>query len=380
MAYLPLILLIAAAFASGAAVLLFIIYLRANREKRTTIFPVVRETEALKATWARLGFILFAIVAALSTGGWFATQQNLILRNLAPTQVDGGVPDTAREAVLAGILASTPTVVEATTPIVEETATLVAVTFDISTLLPPTETATVVPPPPTAIATHTPPPTATPLPSPTTVSPTATTLPTETPTRLPTATQVVPTATLPPPQADPTATVILPTVEPPTNITETIALVSRLLPLGTPTATPVSSGLLRLTESNQTSSISTTTVITAAAIKTLPPLPDNVTLGPIVFSTEITPRRVAVAPKQQFNANTEQIYAVFPYQGMQNGLAFTIIWYFQDKELTRENLEWSWGNADLSYTFIKPVGLGQYRVEMQVNQQTMASASFEVTP
>ena len=185
MAYLPLILLIAAAFSSGAAVLLFTIYRRSSREKQNTIFPVVRETEALKAIWARLGFILFIASAAVSTGGWFATQQNITVASLVPpNDTLEQPPQSEREASLTNILTTT-------SPPSPSTATLEPVAVVANT---PTPTATNVPATSTATVTSTPTrrATATPTPSQTTtatpITPTATSEATDTATA--TATRV----------------------------------------------------------------------------------------------------------------------------------------------------------------------------------------------
>ncbi|MEM7033876.1 MAG: hypothetical protein AAF629_30320, partial [Chloroflexota bacterium] len=368
MAYLPLILLFAAALSSGVAVLLFTIYLRSSREKRNTIFPVVRETEALRATWARLGFILFAIVSAISAGGWFATQQRLALPSFdAP---DAGVVTTVpddRDITLANILTATPTIQAIGTP------TLEPVSFNANTPTP-----TSIPPTPSATNTTT-----------STPTPTQTSTPTETQTPIPSTFTPTPTVT---------ATVIAVTVvadsTPVTrpSLTTTIAITSTTLITDTNTITDTDTSASPITETIVITStpgsalLATTTPITPSQNDTIPsatptatttpiPLPDNTKLGPVVFATEITSRRFAVNPQTTFPLGVGQIYAIFPYEGMRNGWDFTIIWYYQDREILNDTEAWRWGSTDQSFTFIRPTAAGSYRVELQVNGQTMTSES-----
>ncbi len=253
MSILPLILLFASALFVGAGVLAIIVAMRALQERRITIFPVVKETETLKLKRALGAAGLFAVLAAVSIGGWTATQQNPenILR-----------AKHATEQVLAAAPIRPPV-----TPPASPTPNIIG------------ENTGITPAPPV------------------------------TPTAAPTA---------------------------------TIAVI------------PTSAG-------------------------THTPIPDGLSMGPISFALKVSDRREPIDPSDTFNGVPERIYAVFPYSGMKNGLPFSVIWYYQDRELVRNEYIWKWGTIDRSFAFMSPVGSGTYRVVLQVANTTVAENSFEIT-
>ncbi len=260
-ALLPLALLIVSALLVGATVLAIITAVRSLRERRITIFPVVRETETLRAQRALLAAGIFTVLAAAGIGGWAATQRQ-------------------PENILRAQTVSTQTRPE------------------ISAVTPVVPTATPAPPQP-----------------------------------LPAAPTVVGVSTIITPE---------PTVTP------------------APTAIPTETPTPRLAANGT-------------------PLPANLSMGPISFALKVSDRREAIDPAEKFNTLPERIYAVFPYSGMRNGLPFSVIWYYQDVELIRNDYTWEWGTTDRSFAFIKPVGLGTYRVELRVADTTVAENSFEIT-
>ncbi len=280
MAVLPLTLLISAALFIAATALAVVIAVRALREQRVTIFPLVREAEGIKAKRAGLAGGLFLVLAAVTLGGWVATQQN-------PENVL-----VAREATRQASIAKQT----------QPTATLRNNISRRDQILPTAA--------PTSVSTA-------PL------SPTA-------------------TITLPAPQIAGSTAIITP--EPTINPT----------PLPAPTNLPA----------------------TAEAVSA----PPGISLGPISFALDVTDRREAIDPTAVFDNRTDRIYAVFHYRGMKNGLPFSIVWYYQNQEIARDEYEWKWGNTDNSFAYIKPVGPGTYRVELKVGDTVLATNSFEITP
>jgi len=108
--------------------------------------------------------------------------------------------------------------------------------------------------------------------------------------------------------------------------------------------------------------------------------PGNVSIGPIAFATDITDHREAVDPADIFDPRTEKIYAIFPYEGMKNGLRLSVIWYYQEKEFLRDEYQWRWGSKDRSYAFVRPPGSGNYKVEIKIGPETLATGEFTVRP
>jgi len=277
--YLPWILLISGAIFSSLTVVCFIVVIRAFRERRTTIFPIVRETAAVRIKRFTVLGVVLIVLAALSIGGWTATQ-----RNLQPAQ---------------------------------------ATRLDTPT------------PSPTGVAPATPSPTAapaqdTPLPP----SPTA---------------KIVGSTTIVTPEATPTEAASQPAaISSPTPLTHIGPSATATTP---PAATPTIPASVRA----------------------------NGSIGPIAFATGITSRRQPITPTTVFTA-PEQIYAVFPYSGLKNGLPFSVVWYYQNREILRDESTWEWGTTDHSFVFIKPIGSGEYRLELAVGGIITSTGTFRVNP
>jgi hypothetical protein len=101
-------------------------------------------------------------------------------------------------------------------------------------------------------------------------------------------------------------------------------------------------------------------------------------MGPIAFTSRISDRREPISPTTVFSDSVNRVYATFPYSGMQDGVNWTHIWYFNGLEYNRSREAWQWGNADRSYLFTRLVGAGNYRLEIYVNDNLLASGEFQV--
>jgi hypothetical protein len=101
-------------------------------------------------------------------------------------------------------------------------------------------------------------------------------------------------------------------------------------------------------------------------------------LGPLTFAQEVDPDRNAVNPTLTFSNTVNRVYAVFPFAGMRKGLLWTQVWYFNGMEFAREDQAWEWGVQDRSFVFMKPVGAGEYRLDLLVNNQLQTSGKFTV--
>jgi hypothetical protein len=205
---------------------------------------------------------------------------------------------------------------------------------------------------PTVPATDTPLPADTPTPVPPTDTPTpvptstATPVPTDTPTNTPEP----PTDTPIPPSATPV---------PATDTAEAESTPVEAESTGTVSATPVN-----------------TDAVVAASDSSRTPAPDNVRVGPIEFSLEITDDLQAITPDDTFQEDAEKIFAVFPFSGMEQGLNFTVLWYKDGAEFAREDGLWTWGRNARSFTFVRPQGEGLYKLELWVNDTVVATKLF----
>jgi hypothetical protein len=108
------------------------------------------------------------------------------------------------------------------------------------------------------------------------------------------------------------------------------------------------------------------------------PAPAGAQLGPITFALEVDDRSMAVNPAQVFFDTVNRVYAVFPFRGMRKGLTWRQVWFINGAEFAREQSAWPWGSQDYSYIFVKPVGAGEYRLDLYVNDQLLTSGKFTV--
>jgi hypothetical protein len=186
-----------------------------------------------------------------------------------------------------------------------------------------------------------------------------------------------------------TVTAVAPT-EPPSPPTETqppptssqVRLVATFtVPLTSASSAPRATSTPRPATSTATLAPSATpSRVPQTPTPTAPPAtaPVSVQMGPITFSTRITDERRPVSPASTFSDSISRVYATFPYSGMQDGLNWTQVWYYNGTEYNRGEYRWDWGNADQSYIFTRLVGAGKYRLELYVNDDLLASGEFIV--
>jgi hypothetical protein len=292
MSLLSWLLVILAGLSLAAMVVSLTIASRSAREARSTIFPIVREEETVRARRARIATSVTGVVAAIMAGAFFLSGQlpsPSVVFQQAPAEVISVAEPAVAEAEAPPAPTETPLA-----PTDEQTAPASSQVVPDTEQSPPNEPA----------------------------SPPATSPPV-----VPTSTPVPPTLT---PSLVPSAT---PTLVPPSP---------------TPAGTPV-------------------------------PAPVSVQMGPISFATQVTDRREPTNPTTIFSNTVSQVYATFPYNGMRNGLNWTQIWYFNGVEFSRDEDNWEWGSTDRSYVFAKPVGAGDYRLELYVNDDLVASGEFTVS-
>jgi hypothetical protein len=291
MSLLSWLLVILAGLSLAAMVVSITIASRATREARSTIFPVVREEETVRARRAHIATSITGVIAAIMAGAFFLSGQLPSLN----------IPTLSVPAEFAAIIESP--VVEAESLAVETEAPI-AVT---ETLLPQGEEQT---------------------------TPASSQMPVSTPQ--------------------------LSSDETPTLLTRPILASPTLIPTLAPAAT------------------SSPIPLSATAVASPVLAPGDMELGPITFAAEVTGRRLPINARTVFSDTTRRVYATFPYSGMRNGLTWTQVWYFNDAEFSRGDEVWQWGSADRSYIFTKLVGAGDYRLELYVNDDLVASGEFTV--
>ncbi|MEJ2555699.1 MAG: hypothetical protein P8186_05630 [Anaerolineae bacterium] len=285
MSLLSWLLVTLAGFSLAMMVVSLIIANRSSREARATIFPIVREEETIRARRAHITASLMGVIAAIMAGAFFLSGQipsPTVLPQQATAEAVAVVESLAVETAVPTAtpvpLVAEPQTRDEATPAADQTSPTSQPTA--SETLPPTMTATPMPP-----------------------SPTSTRAPSSTPTPVP--------------------------------------------------PSPTAAG-------------------------TLVPAPASAQMGPIAFATQITNRRDPISPTTVFSDTIDRVYAAFPYSGMQKGVNWTQVWYFNGIEFVRGQETWEWGGTDRSYVFTQLVGAGDYRLELYVNDELLASGEFTV--
>lgn len=312
--YLPLILLVSVALFSGATVVSIVIAFRATREHHNTIFPIVQEVEGIKARRARIAIVVFLLLTGITAGAWVATQRNPETMLVAATAVERPI----RPQILVPTLSTVMNGSDASA-LTNVTVEQVAVE-DISA---------------------------------------------------PTDELVFSVAATPPP--------VVNILDAPTNHPESAPSQPEVV---LATSTPTLEAAVASPASESAVTLKSREEAPALVIQAEEPvsnfLPRDIRIGPISFATKINNRHEAIDPSSVFDATAERIYAVIPYEGMKDGLLMSVIWYYQGREFLRDEYEWHWGSADRSYAFVRPHGTGDYKVEVKIGSETLASGEFTV--
>ncbi len=172
-----------------------------------------------------------------------------------------------------------------------------------------------------------------------------------------------------------------PTSAPPTD-TPLPAATDTPLPPATATATPPPA-----TATNTPLPPTATPTATATSTPTRVPLPGEripapagVRVGPIQFTAELDSEQSPVNPTTTFSDGLAQVYGVFSFRGLDEGLPFKIIWYKNGAEIARDEGQWEWGQQGQSFVFLSPKGPGLYKLELWINDTVVATKLFEITP
>jgi hypothetical protein len=111
-------------------------------------------------------------------------------------------------------------------------------------------------------------------------------------------------------------------------------------------------------------------------------LTDETDIGELAFSTGITGDYGPVDPGLRFVQGYFTLYATFEYQDMADGMVWSWIWRYNGQVVDGGNQVWSYGDEGPGYIYFRPeegFGLGNYDLEVWVNQELMSRANFTVT-
>jgi hypothetical protein len=160
-------------------------------------------------------------------------------------------------------------------------------------------------------------------------------------------------------------------------------------PLPTPTVVPVSLPVATSTSLPQeeasptplppaTVPTETTTPSTSAAdLTSARPAGPEASIGPITIARGIE-NKEPVEPGTVFELDNREIYAIFPYNGMHNGVRWAISWSRDEQDLGREESLWEYGSKDVAWRIFLPTLAGKYKVTIYIEDRAVASAPFEM--
>lgn len=111
-------------------------------------------------------------------------------------------------------------------------------------------------------------------------------------------------------------------------------------------------------------------------------------LGPITFGSGVTAAGKVLTPTIQFPAGTQEVYAVWDYSDMSDGLLLRRLWYREGVNWLTHEERWDCTrhgrNGTVTwvkiYDYVKGLNSGHYRLEIYIGNSLQKTASFSVGP
>jgi hypothetical protein len=144
-----------------------------------------------------------------------------------------------------------------------------------------------------------------------------------------------------------------------------VALMNPKEPTPTPTLTPTQ--IVQRPTSTPTSPLAASATEVAPVFKL------------VAFAQDVTDDDEPVEPGTTFPADTIQVYAIFDYSGMKDGLMYDAYWYRDGQEELHKSWEWSLGETGTSWVNIfNDDGLtpGNYELEVYVGDRLLLNGKF----
>jgi hypothetical protein len=109
--------------------------------------------------------------------------------------------------------------------------------------------------------------------------------------------------------------------------------------------------------------------------------------GDITVALGVRPDGVPISAQETpFGWATRVVHAVFDYEGMSNGVRWSVVWTRNGTEVAREDYVWDAGDTGSEGTFWvtlagedgEPLGGGNYTITLYVNDQKQSAADFRI--
>ncbi len=107
--------------------------------------------------------------------------------------------------------------------------------------------------------------------------------------------------------------------------------------------------------------------------------------GPIQFAEGVTEDMVPILPTNEFDYGVEEIYAIFRYEYMLDGTAWSRVWLYEGEEDVVRELVWDEGYEGISYAYYgyeppEPLPAGTYTLNLYIEDTLASSADFIIYP
>lgn len=107
----------------------------------------------------------------------------------------------------------------------------------------------------------------------------------------------------------------------------------------------------------------------------------NPSFGPLTFAQDIDQNSRPINPGTQFPLGTTVVYAVYEYQGMQDGLRYLNQWYYNGQKDVSSSGEWDGGASGIAWVNIynnNGLAEGEYALKLLVEGKLLQEGSFRI--
>jgi hypothetical protein len=130
-----------------------------------------------------------------------------------------------------------------------------------------------------------------------------------------------------------------------------------------------------------TDTLEPTSLPTKAATAT----PSGSWIGVITFAKGITADNQPIEPGTVFKRGVTEIYAVFPYSGIEQGKKITYYWTVNGKEFVSVIRTWTWDSSgvhptSVGYSNNSSLDSGNWKLAIFYENKLLATGTFKITP
>ena len=107
----------------------------------------------------------------------------------------------------------------------------------------------------------------------------------------------------------------------------------------------------------------------------------NVVIGDITFAEGVSDGDQPINPGESFS-NVDEVFAIFPVQGMRNGVLMRSTWYYEGQQVLEDEAPWSAGDVDVSWvslTHRDGLPVGGYLLEIYIDGRLAQSGEFAIS-